>query len=262
MAGINLELMREKLEKMKAGYSSKSSQTDSDFFKPELNNSYQIRVLPPATGDDPFREVYFHYNVGARITCPRRNYGKNCPVCDFATLLWEEQKETGDVATASLAKDLFAKPRYFTNLIVRGENGDDSEPKSYTYSPKVQQDFLEIIADVDYGDITDPKKGYDITLSVSKSPKDRYSSTTLKPRKNPSPLSEKRTTAELLSLAKNLDELVEVLSEAEIREQMDRHFQEMETKLAVETTEETEAVPREQNPQELFAELEQEIESL
>ena len=68
---INLEAMRAKLEASKNGNRGKSNDTK---WKPEQGDQ-TIRILPTKDGD-PFKEFYFHYNVGKNpgILCPKRNH--------------------------------------------------------------------------------------------------------------------------------------------------------------------------------------------
>ena len=83
--GINLDKMREKL----AALRGEGKGGDSVFWRPE-DGEQDIRIVPTADGD-PFKEMWFHYNVEkGGFLCPKRNFGDDCPVCDFASQLWRE----------------------------------------------------------------------------------------------------------------------------------------------------------------------------
>ena len=70
---INIEAMRAKLEASKNGGNKKSDNTK---WKPQQGDQ-TIRILPTEDGD-PFKEVYFHYNVAkGGVVCPKRT--KPCP---------------------------------------------------------------------------------------------------------------------------------------------------------------------------------------
>ena len=108
---INLEAMRAKLDKLNGKNEGKTN-----FWRPEDGES-NIRVVSTPDGD-PFKERFFHYNVGTSgFLCPKKNFGDQCSVCDFANRLWNE----GSEESRRQAKDLFAKQRFFTPVLVRGE---------------------------------------------------------------------------------------------------------------------------------------------
>ena len=110
--GINMELMRKKLAALRG--EGKSDRT-SVWFKPEEGDT-DIRIVPAADGD-PLKEVFFHYNIEghrAGVMCPKRNFGEQCPICDFASQLWRDGTDTNDEETKKLAKSLFVRTRYFS----------------------------------------------------------------------------------------------------------------------------------------------------
>ena len=58
---------------------------------PPQDGENNIRIVPTADGD-PFKERYFHYGVGEQsFLCPKRNFGDDCPVCNFGNQLWNEE---------------------------------------------------------------------------------------------------------------------------------------------------------------------------
>jgi hypothetical protein len=115
---INIEAMRAKLEASKNGGSKKSDNTK---WKPQQGDQ-TIRIVPTADGD-PFKEFHFHYNVGKNpgILCPKKNHGEDCPICNFASELWREGVDENDDDMKREAKKLFVRKRYFSPIIVRGE---------------------------------------------------------------------------------------------------------------------------------------------
>ena len=83
--GINLDKMREKLSSLRGDGNS----SNDTFWRPE-DGDQTIRIVPTADGD-PFKEMWFHYNVEkGGFLCPKRNYSDECPVCEFASQLWRE----------------------------------------------------------------------------------------------------------------------------------------------------------------------------
>ena len=135
---INLELMRKKLAVLKGEV--KSGGSNSPFFRPE-EGEQDIRIVPSPDGD-PFKEVYFHYNLPDHkggILCPKRNEGEHCPICEFASSLWKEYTDTKDEATKELAKQLFVRPRYFSPVVIRGRENEGV--KYYGYGKKASVCF-------------------------------------------------------------------------------------------------------------------------
>ena len=114
--GINLDKMREKLATLKGNGSDKDN-----FWRPE-DGTQTIRIVPTADGD-PFKEKWFHYNLGNTpgFLCPKRNYGDECPVCEFASQLWRDGVDNNDDGSKKVAKSLFVRPRFFSPVMVRGE---------------------------------------------------------------------------------------------------------------------------------------------
>lgn len=205
---INLELMRKKLAVLKGEV--KKETNNSPFFRPE-EGEQDIRIVPSPDGD-PFKEIYFHYNIpdhSGGILCPKRNDGDKCPICDFASQLWKEYTETNDEATKELAKQLFVRPRYFSPVVVRGS--ENQGVKYYGYGKKAYEMLLGYVLDPEYGDITDLDEGTDISLTYEKPAKkgpNSYPKTTLKMRRSTSPLlADKREASTLVNNAPTIDSL-------------------------------------------------------
>jgi len=155
---IDFAKMKEKLDAAD-GKGTKTGK-NNPFFKPEVG-SQEIRVICPEDGD-PFREFWFHYNIGTTVMCPKKNFGEKCPICDYATSLWNE----GTDESQKMAKTLFARQRFFSMIVVRGKEADG--PKPYGYGKEVYKKFLKNLQDPDVGDFTDVDNGRDIRLDYEK----------------------------------------------------------------------------------------------
>ena len=88
---IDLSKMRAKLDALQNKDSG-----DNKFWRPS-DGEQAIRIVPTEDGD-PFREFFFHYNVGNNrgFMCPKRNFGDDCPVCSFASQLWKDGSASDD----------------------------------------------------------------------------------------------------------------------------------------------------------------------
>jgi hypothetical protein len=110
-------------------------------------------VLYPTEDGDPFKVFHFHYNLGdgARggVLCPKRQFGEECPICDFASKLWQE----GTDDSKRMAKSLFVRQRFFSPVVVRGE--EEKGTRVWGYGKTIYETLLGLVLNPDYGDITD-----------------------------------------------------------------------------------------------------------
>ena len=213
---INMDLMRQKLAALRGDTRGTSSET-SVWFKPEEGET-NIRIVPARDGD-PLKEMFFHYNVGEHkggVLCPKKNFGESCAICDFASQLWRDGSENNDDETKNLAKSLFVRTRYFSPVVIRGQESEGV--KVYGYGKKAYEMLLGYILDPDYGDISDENHGTDIKLTYTKPTKPgAFPQTTLKMSRNTSPLTDSRGETEtLLGSMPDFDTLFKRYTSAEV----------------------------------------------
>ena len=112
---LNLDKMRAKLNKVTG-----ADRKNNDFWRPEEGEN-NVRIVPTPDGD-PFKDYFFHYNLGKTpgFLCPKKNFGESCPVCDYANSLYNQGTEDAQKA----AKGLFARQRFFSPVLVRGEEAE------------------------------------------------------------------------------------------------------------------------------------------
>jgi hypothetical protein len=201
---LDFKKMKEKLALSESGGKSRG---DSVFWRPQEGDT-DIRILPTAD-EDPFKVFHFHYNMGeaARggVLCPKRQFGDSCPICDFASKLWQE----GTDESKKQAKDLFVRQRFYSPIIIRGE--DASRARVWGYSKTVYEKLLSLCLNPEYGDITLIDDGLDFTLSYTlPKTKGAYPSIDLVPkRKSSSLLKDKKAVAALLESIPAFDSLFE-----------------------------------------------------
>ena len=215
--GLNLDAMKAKLDKLNGKGDGKRNM----FWRPEDGES-NIRIVSTPDGD-PFKERFFHYNVGeARsFLCPKRNFGDNCPVCDFANKLWNE----GTEESKKQAKDLFAKQRFFSPVLVRGEEAEGI--KVWGYGKMAYEKLLTIVLDPDYGDITDPETGNDLKLMYGKLPGASFPRTDIRPRPRKTILCDDAVggderCAELLETIPNFEDIFDRKTTEEVQSILDQ----------------------------------------
>ena len=173
---LDMKKMRQKLNQVEGKSTGK-------WWKPK-DGQQIIRILPTADGD-PFKQFWLHYNLAGQnggVLCPKRNFGDENPVLDFATKLYKE----GTPDSIKMAKDLFPKQRYFSPVLVRGE--EDEGVKIWGYSKTVYKELLKLVFNPDYGDITDTETGTDLVLTYGKAPGTMFPQTSITPKRMASPL--------------------------------------------------------------------------
>lgn len=161
----------------------------------KLVNGKNIRRIlwPKGNRDLCFSEGYIHFGLGAdgktSMVCRKTNNSKaHCPVCEYITQL-QMSKDKND---KKLAEAIKARKRVYFNVIDRDSDSDTDELKVLPVGLTVQKAIVAILCDPDYGDITDPAEGRDVTIkrtgqglnteySVLPKPNTSPASTTLTP---------------------------------------------------------------------------------
>ena len=187
--GIDLNKMREKLTKLQNKGGNKSL-----FWRPS-DGEQTVRIVPTADGD-PFKEYWFHYNLGqnAGFLSPKRNYGENDPLNDFIQSLYNENTEE----SIKMAKSLSARQRFFAPVIVRGE--EDKGVRVWGFGKQVYEQLLNLVLNPEYGDITDVKEGTDLNLKYGKPAGASFPVTTLTPSRKASTVCPDLSDAECAAL--------------------------------------------------------------
>lgn len=152
---INLDAIRNRLNTLK-----NATNRTSNIWRPDPGE-HQIRIVPYVHNvDNPFIELYFHYNLGKKSTLSPITFGRPDPIVEFA----EKLKQTGDKQDWLMGRKLEPKMRTYVPVIVRG--AEKEGVKFWGFGKQLYQELLSFIADPDYGDITDLKTGRDIVVSV------------------------------------------------------------------------------------------------
>ena len=126
----------------------------------ETSTGYSsVRIVPyKFNKDNPFIELYFHYDLGGKNYLSPISFGRPDPIEEFAQKL----KSTGSKDDYRLGRKVEAKMRTFAPVVVRGE--ESQGVKFWGFGKTVYQELLSIIADPDYGDITDATNGRDVAV--------------------------------------------------------------------------------------------------
>ena len=163
-----------------------NTQTNA-FWKPQPGKS-QVRIVPyKHDKSNPFSELFFHYSlVPNKTVISPLSFGRPDPVQQFADKL----KSTGNKDEWIQGKRIEPKMRTFVPVIVRGEESEGV--KFWGFGKTVYQELLGIIADPDYGDISDATTGRDIVVERQTPAEagNQYGKTTIRVKPNVTALSD------------------------------------------------------------------------
>ncbi len=151
---INLDVIRQKLNALQSQQAG-----NKNIWKPEPGDNL-IRIIPyQHNKENPFVEIYFHYNIGKKALVSPFTVGESDPIVEFSDKL----KNTGSKDDWILGKRMEPKMRAFAPIIVRGKEKEGV--KFWGFGQEIYQELLNIMVDPDYGDIADLTSGRDITVT-------------------------------------------------------------------------------------------------
>lgn len=216
--GIDLKKMRNKLNKLntKGGSGNRSI-----FWRPSEGDQ-TIRIVPVADGD-PFKEFWFHYNLGnnAGFLSPKRNFGEPDPLNDFVQQLYNEGTED----SIKMAKNLSARQRFFSPVIVRGE--EEKGVRVWGYGKTVYEQLLSLVLNPEYGDITDMDAGTDLQLQYGKPAGAAYPVTRITPSRKTSTVCQDispEECADLLEQVPDFDSLFDRKTPEQVGQMLDAYL--------------------------------------
>jgi hypothetical protein len=209
---MDLEAIKRKLNQLQ-------SQTKRQDFlwKPEPGKQ-QIRIVPyQHNKDNPFQELYFHYDLGKKNYLSPITHGNADPVVEFA----EKLKASGNSDEWKLGKKLEPKMRCYVPIVVRGKESEGV--KFWGFGKTVYTELLGFIADPDYGDLTDPSNGRDIVVEfIPSEGAGSYPKTTIRVKPNTTPLTADRAIAEKVAQQQaNLSEVFKEPTYDELKEALE-----------------------------------------
>lgn len=199
---MDINAIRSRLNKLQ------NTQRKSDSLWKPTPGKHQVRIVPyKFNKDNPFIELFFHYNINNKTYLSPQSFGRPDPIVEFSDKL----KRMGDKEDWKAAKKMEPKLRTFVPVLVRGEEGEGV--KFWGFGKTVYQEILGYIADPDYGDITDPVSGRDLTIEYT-SAEDAgtsYPTTTIRVKPKETPLVEDESQVQ--SFLENQSEITDLYQE-------------------------------------------------
>ena len=194
---------------------------NSAFWRPEDGETV-LRILPTSDGD-PFKEYWFHYNLGKNpgFLSPKKNFGEDDPLNDFVRQLYNE----GSDESIKMAKNLNARQRFFSPVLVRGQ--EEKGVRLWGFGKTAYKELLNLVLNPEYGDITGVHEGTDLVINYGKPPGAQFPQTTIVPRRKSSPLA--KTDDDIAALLDSIPDFDEVFESArktpsEIQQMLDEYL--------------------------------------
>lgn len=233
---IDLDAIKRKLNQLQT-----VGNRQNNLWKPEPGKQ-TIRIVPyQYNKDNPFQELYFHYDLGKKNFLSPITYGKPDPVVEFT----EKLKSSGNSDEWKLGKKMEPKMRTYVPIIVRGKESEGV--KFWGFGKTVYTELLGFIADPDYGDLSDPMNGRDIVVEFAPSEGGSYPKTAIRVKPNTTPITEDKNVAE--KVAKHQPKLSDIFKEPtydELKDALEKWLNPDEDDTTEETTNETAEVGTEE----------------
>ena len=213
---MDLNAIKNRLNQLQA-----TNTRTSNLWKPSPGQQI-VRIVPyKFNKDNPFIELYFHYGLAGKNYLSPISFGRPDPIEEFAQKL----KSTGSKDDYRLGKKVEAKMRTYAPIVVSGE--ETQGVRFWGFGKTVYQELLSIIADPDYGDITDAVSGRDIAVEFKTAEETgkSFPSTTIRVKPNQTPITEDASLLESINeTQKNITDIYQERSYDELTEALNEYL--------------------------------------
>lgn len=128
---INLDAIKQKLSQLQ-----NVTTKQNNLWKPEAG-AQQVRIVPyQHNRENPFLELYFHYNFGGKNVLSPITFGRPDPIVEFA----EKLKSSGNKDDWKMGKKLEPTMRCYAPVLVRGKEHEGV--KFWGFGKTVYQELL------------------------------------------------------------------------------------------------------------------------
>jgi hypothetical protein len=204
---MNINAIKQRLNSLQ----NTSKKTDA-LWKPKPGK-YVLRIVPyKFNKENPFIELLFHYNINNKTYLSPASFQRPDPILEFA----EKLKRLGDTENWKAGKKMEPKLRTFAPVVIRGQENEGV--KFWGFGKTVYQEILAIIADPDYGDITDENEGRDVVIEIVEEAGKTYPETRIRVKPNVTKLTENpELENKLLNEQTEITDIYSELSYAELK---------------------------------------------
>ena len=204
---MNINAIKQRLNSLQ----NTSKKTDA-LWKPKPGK-YVLRIVPyKFNKENPFIELLFHYNINNKTYLSPASFQRPDPILEFA----EKLKRLGDTENWKAGKKMEPKLRTFAPVVIRGQESEGV--KFWGFGKTVYQEILAIIADPDYGDITDENEGRDVVIEIVEEAGKTYPETRIRVKPNVTKLTENpELENKLLNEQTEITDIYSELSYAELK---------------------------------------------
>ena len=215
---LDFDAIKRKLERLSGNNTSRNV-----MWKPEEGQEYEVRLLSfPDNDGQPFKELMFYYNIpGQRGLLAPSQFGKRDPIQELIDKLRNE----GTKESYEMAKKLYPKMRVYAPVVVRGEEKEGV--RFWGFGKTVYQELLSVIADPDYGDITDSVSGRDVAVEFKTAEETgkSFPSTSIRVKPNQTPITEDASALETITESqKNITDIYQERSYDELTQALNDYL--------------------------------------
>jgi hypothetical protein len=197
----------------------KNANNKSNLIWKPTPGTHQIRIVPYKHSQDEnsFIELKFHYNLNNKTYLSPDSFGQPDPIVEWANKLKKGSKEDW-----KLGQKMSPKLRTYVPILVRKHENEGV--KYWAFGKTVYEELLKVVADPDFGDITHPDTGRDITIEYQEAATEgAFPQTTIRVKPNQSPAIDP-ANKDVLDNQINILELFPQYTYAELKEVMNQYL--------------------------------------
>lgn len=154
---LDLTALRAKLNEL-----NRVNTKDNILWKPTKGPN-TVRIVPlKSAPDNPFIELYFHY-LGNKTYLSPLSFGERDPIAEFA----DQLRAGGGLSKEDYRETKKFVPQRRTFVPVIDRNKPQDGVRFWAFGKTVYSELLSVMADPEYGDITDPQAGRDIKVEFT-----------------------------------------------------------------------------------------------
>lgn len=159
------ESLRDRLKRQREELRSSSNKGNMIFLK--ADTEIRVRILKVSEDEEFAVEVQqFYLGEKLKSVISPASIGEPCALMEG----YDELKASKDTDDKDVAKSFTPKKRFVMLVAkykdLKGKEFESEEEKFVVVTPGMYQDILDLYLDEnDWGDMTDPKEGYDLKLS-------------------------------------------------------------------------------------------------